>query len=176
MVKVLFAGEPSGRIEALFKRVAAVNASNGPFDLLLCCGAFFAGSGARAAAIHASKKPAVNSSLWQRALFPDACRCHSPRCHRLVRGCLCGSALMLCMASPAGPDEGDYTGELLPYITGEKKAPIPTYFIGGWGAGSKQALEALSGAVCDCILLQQQYFEAACRCVGTWGFSKFCAS
>lgn len=46
MVKVLFAGEPGGRIEALFKRVAAVNASNGPFDLLLCTGAFFAGSGA----------------------------------------------------------------------------------------------------------------------------------
>lgn len=46
----------------------------------------------------------------------------------------------------AGPDEGDYAGELLPYITGEKKAPIPTYFIGGWGGGSKQALEALAGA------------------------------
>lgn len=51
MVKVLFAGEPSGRFEALFKRVAAVNASNGPFDLLLCCGAFFAGSGEHWAAV-----------------------------------------------------------------------------------------------------------------------------
>lgn len=45
-----------------------------------------------------------------------------------------------------GPDDADYTGELLPYITGEKKAPVPTYFIGGWGHGSKQALEALAGA------------------------------
>lgn len=54
MVKVLFAGEPSGRIEALFKRVAAVNASNGPFDLLLCTGAFFAGSGEPPAAGTAS--------------------------------------------------------------------------------------------------------------------------
>lgn len=46
---------------------------------------------------------------------------------------------------PAGPDEDKYTGELLPYITGEKQAPVKTYFIGGWGHGSKQALEALDG-------------------------------
>lgn len=55
--------------------------------------------------------------------------------------CCCPPSFLL----PAGPDEGDYAGELLPYITGEKQAPLPTYFIGGWGRGSKQALEALSG-------------------------------
>lgn len=86
MVKVLFAGDVGGKVEALFKRVAAVNSSNGPFDMLLCTGGFFAGS---------------------------------------------------------GPDDDEYSGELLPYITGEKKAPVPTYFVGGWGHGSKQALEAL---------------------------------
>jgi hypothetical protein len=40
-IKVLVAGEVQGRIDALFKRVGSVNASNGPFDLLLCVGAFF---------------------------------------------------------------------------------------------------------------------------------------
>ena len=45
MVKVLFAGDVGGKVEALFKRVAAVNSSNGPFDMLLCTGGFFAGSG-----------------------------------------------------------------------------------------------------------------------------------
>jgi hypothetical protein len=48
-------------------------------------------------------------------------------------------------ALAAGPDDDEYTGELLPYITGEKNAPLPTYFVGGWGHGSKQALEALAG-------------------------------
>ena len=33
----------------------------------------------------------------------------------------------------------------MPYIKGEKQAPVKTYFIGGWGHGSKQALEALEG-------------------------------
>ena len=47
MVKVLLAGDCLGRVEALFKRVAAVNASNGPFDVLFCVGGFFAPSGAR---------------------------------------------------------------------------------------------------------------------------------
>jgi hypothetical protein len=46
-VKVLLAGDVLGHIEALFKRAAAVNASNGPFDLLLCTGGFFAPDGAR---------------------------------------------------------------------------------------------------------------------------------
>lgn len=49
----------------------------------------------------------------------------------------------------AGSDDENYRGELLPYIVGEKKAPVPTYFVGGWGEGSKQALEALAAAP-DC--------------------------
>ena len=44
--KVLFAGQCDGKIETLFKRVAAVNSSNGPFDLLICCGGFFPPQGA----------------------------------------------------------------------------------------------------------------------------------
>jgi hypothetical protein len=54
---------------------------------------------------------------------------------------------LVAIVSPAGPDDDDYTGELLPYITGEKQAPLPTYFIGGWGQGSKQTLKALPGAL-----------------------------
>lgn len=40
-VKVLLAGDCLGGFEALFKKVAAVNKKNGPFDLLLCVGQFF---------------------------------------------------------------------------------------------------------------------------------------
>lgn len=39
--KVLLAGDCLGGFEALFKKVAAVNKKNGPFDLLLCVGQFF---------------------------------------------------------------------------------------------------------------------------------------
>jgi hypothetical protein len=50
MVKVLFAGDVGGKVEALFKRVSTVNSSSaGPFDLLLCIGGFFASSGGRSA-------------------------------------------------------------------------------------------------------------------------------
>ncbi|KAK9811513.1 hypothetical protein WJX72_005124 [[Myrmecia] bisecta] len=40
--KVLLSGPCHGKLSALFKRVAAVNKSNGPFDVLLCSGQFFA--------------------------------------------------------------------------------------------------------------------------------------
>jgi hypothetical protein len=40
-VKVLLAGDCLGGFDALFKKVAAVNSKNGPFDLLLCVGQFF---------------------------------------------------------------------------------------------------------------------------------------
>lgn len=40
-VKVLIAGSVGGKIKDLYKRVAAVNNSNGPFDLLVCTGDFF---------------------------------------------------------------------------------------------------------------------------------------
>lgn len=54
MVKVLFAGDVGGKVEALFKRVATVNASNGPFDVLLCTGGFFAPAGKRSALLESS--------------------------------------------------------------------------------------------------------------------------
>ena len=44
--KVLLSGDPEGKLGALFKRVAAVNKSNGPFDMLLCVGSFFTPGGA----------------------------------------------------------------------------------------------------------------------------------
>uniref|UniRef100_A0A383W3L9 RRM domain-containing protein n=1 Tax=Tetradesmus obliquus TaxID=3088 RepID=A0A383W3L9_TETOB len=40
-VKVLLAGDCLGGFSTLFKKVAAVNSKNGPFDLLLCVGQFF---------------------------------------------------------------------------------------------------------------------------------------
>lgn len=40
-VKVVLAGDCLGGFDALFKKVAAVNKKNGPFDLLLCVGQFF---------------------------------------------------------------------------------------------------------------------------------------
>ena len=47
--RVLVAGDVEGRFDAVFKRVAALNASNGPFDMVLCVGRFFAPDGAAAA-------------------------------------------------------------------------------------------------------------------------------
>ncbi len=44
-MKVLVTGDPGGNLPALFKRVAAVNKSNGPFDLLFCVGSFFSHAG-----------------------------------------------------------------------------------------------------------------------------------
>lgn len=43
--KVLLSGSVGGKISVLFKRVAAVNTSNGPFDMLLCTGRFFPEAG-----------------------------------------------------------------------------------------------------------------------------------
>ena len=44
-MKVLLSGDVNGKWNALFKRVAAVNKSNGPFDVLLCTGRTFADAG-----------------------------------------------------------------------------------------------------------------------------------
>jgi hypothetical protein len=44
-VKVLLAGDCLGGFDTLFKKVAAVNKKNGPFDLLLCVGQFFEEAG-----------------------------------------------------------------------------------------------------------------------------------
>ena len=50
-MKVLVTGDPGGSLSTLFKRVAAVNKSNGPFDMLFCVGSFFC---------HAGKDPACS--------------------------------------------------------------------------------------------------------------------
>ena len=44
-MKVLVAGDPGGSLSTLFRRVAAVNNSNGPFDMLFCVGSFFCHAG-----------------------------------------------------------------------------------------------------------------------------------
>lgn len=43
--KVLVSGDVNGNFHALYKRVAAVNKANGPFDILLCVGSFFTSAG-----------------------------------------------------------------------------------------------------------------------------------
>jgi hypothetical protein len=40
-VKVLLAGDGSGQLEALYKRIQTVNAKSGPFQMLFCVGSFF---------------------------------------------------------------------------------------------------------------------------------------
>lgn len=44
-MKVLLSGDINGKWTALFKRVIAVDKSNGPFDVLLCTGRTFADAG-----------------------------------------------------------------------------------------------------------------------------------
>ena len=44
-MKVLLSGDINGKWNGLFKRVTAVNKSNGPFDVLLCTGRTFADAG-----------------------------------------------------------------------------------------------------------------------------------
>lgn len=44
-MKVLLSGDINGKWNTLFKRVSAVNKSNGPFDVLLCTGRTFADAG-----------------------------------------------------------------------------------------------------------------------------------
>jgi hypothetical protein len=39
--RILLCGDVNGHLHALYKRVLAVNKSNGPFDALLCVGQFF---------------------------------------------------------------------------------------------------------------------------------------
>lgn len=65
-----------------------------------------------------------------------------------LHGLRAASALRPPLTLPAlslpGGDDAEYQGELTPYLKGEKRAPVPTYFVGGWGAGSRAALEALA--------------------------------
>eukprot|EP00049_Salpingoeca_infusionum_P024059 m.14636 g.14636 ORF g.14636 m.14636 type:complete len:554 (+) comp6381_c0_seq2:115-1776(+) len=44
-LKLLVVGDVDGKVKQLYKRVKKVNASNGPFDAVLCCGSFFGRDG-----------------------------------------------------------------------------------------------------------------------------------
>jgi hypothetical protein len=59
MVKTLLSGDVNGAFAALFKRVETVNKKNGPFDVLVCVGSFFAPGGGR--------RPPVIAVIWSRA-------------------------------------------------------------------------------------------------------------
>lgn len=50
--KVLLSGDIQGKFDSLYKRVAAVNKSNGPFDLLLCTGSLMPKQGNQLTVAH----------------------------------------------------------------------------------------------------------------------------
>ena len=61
-----------------------------------------------------------------------------------------GRLLISLIHCNAGADDADFLGELSPYINGTKTAPVPTYFIGGFGLGSTKAVAALAAAAPQC--------------------------
>ena len=125
-VKVLLAGPCNGGgVQRLFDRVAAVNKKNGPFDVLFCVGSFF-GDGGRVAC---------------RGFICVCCM------RQAAAGAVCcdDSGVAKWDASPCAhhpqtkttqkdDDEGDVAPELEPYLDGTKQPPVPTYFVGGFGA------------------------------------------
>lgn len=123
-MKVLVTGDPGGNLSALFKRVTAVNKTNGPFDMLFCVGSFFC---------HAGETPAY-SHLVESLL-------------RNVR-----SHLSLTMESSqdvhaeSAEDTAELSAEARTFTSGSKQAPLPTYFVGSFGSGSTEAMLALSTA------------------------------
>lgn len=46
--------------------------------------------------------------------------------------------------SVEGTDDVEYAGQLEAYLEGSKVAPVPTYFVGGFGHGSRYVIEKLS--------------------------------
>ena len=120
-MKVLLSGDVNGKWSALFKRVSAVNKSNGPFDLLLCTG----------------------------RTFPDAGKCmlQPPRGKLDVSHFIFIVQAAMPSFFPAAPgpteDSADIDAELQPYLDGSKLPPIPSYFIGAYGRGGVTALKAL---------------------------------
>ena len=81
MVKCLYAGEVAGKIDVLFKRVEAVNASNGPFDALFCVGGFFAVAGERQSEVSCHRELRLSAS--RRSCLPCRhCRRHCRRRRR----------------------------------------------------------------------------------------------
>lgn len=47
---------------------------------------------------------------------------------------------------PTGSEKEDYAGQLEPYLEGKKQAPVPVYFIGGIGRGSRLSVARLQGS------------------------------
>lgn len=90
-VKVLVSGDPLGKLGTMFKRVAAVNKANGPFDYLFCVGSFFPNAGA-----------------------PE--------------------------------DSAEPDAETMDFLTGKREIPVPCFFIGGFGAGSRKAMQEAAAA------------------------------
>ena len=132
--KVLLAGDVGGSLQALFKRVAAVNKSSGPFDLLLCTGSFFPHSGKQSCPTCLQLPMHGSSSEHQPCIVvPNACLAVRRRQHAHCSCVVTGPAACNHFAAGPASDEEVADLELLDYLTGSKQAPVPTYFIGAFG-------------------------------------------
>ena len=131
-MKVLLSGDINGKWNTLFKRVAAVNKSNGPFDVLLCTGRTFGDAG------DVSGNP-FNLPTRQPAVWSDTLHICD------MRGLAGSQTSHQAHTETAGATEdgAEIDAELQPYLDGSKQPAIPTYFIGAFGRGSVTALEAL---------------------------------
>jgi hypothetical protein len=125
-VKVLLCGDVLGGFSALLKKVSAVNAKAGPFELLLCVGQFFAEGGAFLCHHSCARHP----KKYQTHDWIDRLRVGAPSL--LLHLLLLLLRLLLLFAD----DGGDVPDTLLPFVTGEQQLPVRTYFIGGYGACS----------------------------------------
>ncbi len=117
--KVLLSGDVLGKFQTLFKRVAAVNKSNGPFDILLCTGVFTAEAG-----------------RWLSPLATSRCVLSSQgdRQSELV--------------SAGTPEEQQALEELKEYISGKKRVPVPTYYVLSNESKDNAILKALNTPDC----------------------------
>ena len=139
--KVLLSGDPEGKLGALFKRVAAVNKSNGPFDMLICVGSFFPPGGAvsfaecRIVITIASLTPNPHPPPASLARLQATCTAVQSE-HARLRA----------TDATLTDEEAEVEAELSAYLTGAQTVPVPTYFIGSFGAGSRRAMAALAAS------------------------------
>ena len=61
-VRVLFAGDVNGNLDALFAKVGKVNGTNGPFNALFCVGSFFEPQGSDDEAYMGQLEPYINGN------------------------------------------------------------------------------------------------------------------
>lgn len=85
-------------------------------------------------------------------------------CRRWPEVLACTSLKHACVVS----DTDELAADILPYFTGEKIAPVPTYFIGCYGAAAQKAMQALSNAGNAAGMHSMQFVSAAHNSFGPW--------